>query len=214
MMTLFQYHHCPYCVRADMVANYKNVEHNKVYLLNDDEQSCYELVNAKVVPILQFNDGSAMAESLDIVSKLDELGDSSKMLSPKVVADEIEAILATIKTSTRILTYPRSIKIGLPEFITQSACDYFQIKKEKMIEMSFSQALQQSDKHIKQVNEVLAQLPSLPITHRLSVDDVLIYPALRNLTMVKGLVFPTAIKTYLKHIAILTATELYFSKAI
>jgi glutaredoxin 2 len=37
---------------------------------------------------------------------------------------------------------------------------------------------------------------------------------LRNLTMVKGLVFPTAIKTYLKHIAILTATELYFSKAI
>lgn len=213
-MKLYQYHHCPYCVRADMVANYKNVQHEKVYLLNDDEKSCYDLVNAKMVPILQFDDGSAMGESLDIVAKFDELGDSSKMITPKVVADDIEATLAAIKTSTRILTYPRTIKIGLPEFTTQSARDYFQHKKEKMIEMSFAQAMQVTDKHIDIVNAILAQLPNLPITHRLSMDDVLIYPALRNLSMVKGLVFPTHIKRYIEHIAGLTATQSYFNKAL
>ena len=34
MVTLYQYLHCPYCVRADMVANYLNIEHKKVFLHN------------------------------------------------------------------------------------------------------------------------------------------------------------------------------------
>lgn len=213
-MKLYQYHHCPYCVRADMVANYKNVEHQKVYLLNDDEQSCYDLVNAKVVPILQFDDGSAMTESLDIVAKLDELGDSNKVIKAKKLADEIEAQLAALKTSVRILTYPRSIKIDLPEFATQSARDYFQHKKEKMIEMSFAQALQESAQHIDLVNQLLVRLPDLPISDTLSMDDVLVFPALRNLSMVKGLVFPAAMQNYLGHITALTHSESYFAKAI
>ncbi|MDP5040040.1 MAG: glutaredoxin 2, partial [Paraglaciecola sp.] len=162
-MKLYQYHHCPYCVRADMVANYKNVQHEKVYLLNDDEQSCYDLVNAKMVPILQLDNGTAMGESLDIVAKLDEVGDASKVIAPKATGDEIDAMFAAIKTSTRILTYPRTILIGLPEFATQSACDYFQAKKEKMIEMSFAQAMMMSEKHIEIVNQVLATLPSFSI---------------------------------------------------
>ena len=214
MIKLYQYHHCPYCVRADMVANYKNIQHEKVYLLNDDEQSCYDLVNAKMVPIVQLNDGKAFGESLDIVAKFAEIGDSCKMISPKVLADDIEAQLASIKSSIRILTYPRTIKIGLPEFATQSACDYFERKKEKMIEMTFAQAMQESAQHIEIVNEVLAQLPAMPIIHRLSMDDVLIYPALRNLTMVKGLVFPTRLKNYIEHIAAITHTESYFAKAL
>jgi glutaredoxin 2 len=65
---------CPFCVRADMVANYKQVEHEKVYLPNDDEATCLELIGAKRVPILQLEDGSRMGESLDIAQKLDELG--------------------------------------------------------------------------------------------------------------------------------------------
>ncbi|MGJ8682876.1 glutathione S-transferase N-terminal domain-containing protein, partial [Paraglaciecola sp.] len=117
-MNLYQYDHCPYCVRADMVANYKNVSHEKVYLLNDDEKSCYDLIDAKVCPILQFDDGSCMKESLDIVAKLDELGDKDKVISAKKDADKLEQIFAQIKPAIRILTYPRTILIGLPEFET------------------------------------------------------------------------------------------------
>ena len=130
-MKLYQYDHCPYCVRADMVANYKNIPHQKIYLLNDDEKSCYDLVDAKVCPILQFDDGSAMKESLDIVAKLDELGDSDKLLTSAINSEQYEALFAPIKPSMRILTYPRTILIGLPEFETQSARDYFQNKNRK-----------------------------------------------------------------------------------
>lgn len=197
-----------------MVANYKNVQHEKVYLLNDDEQSCYDLVNAKMVPILQLDNGTAMGESLDIVAKLDEVGDTSKVIAPKATGDEIDAMFAAIKTSTRILTYPRTILIGLPEFATQSACDYFQAKKEKMIEMSFAQAMMMSEKHIEIVNQVLATLPSFSISAVLSMDDILTFPILRNLSMVKGVVFTANTLSYIQHIAALTRSETYFAKAI
>jgi glutaredoxin 2 len=213
-MQLYQYHHCPYCVRIDMVANYKNLQHEKVYLLNDDEQTCFDLLNAKMVPILQFADGSAIGESLDIVAKLDEQGDNNKIITPKVFSDDIDTLFAAVKTSTRILTYPRTIMLGLPEFATQSAKDYFQAKKEKMIDMSFDMAMEISARHLVIVNTVLAKIPILPISQTLSMDDVLVYPNLRNLSMVKGLVFPAAIKHYMEHIAALTKTELYFAKAI
>jgi len=213
-MQLYQYHHCPYCVRVDMVANYKNLQHKKVYLLNDDEQTCFDLLNAKMVPILQFADGSAIGESLDIVAKLDEQGDNNKIITPKVLSDDIDTLFAAVKSSTRILTYPRSIRLGLPEFATQSAKDYFQAKKEKMIDMSFDMAMEISARHLAIVNSVLTKIPALPISQTLSMDDVLVYPNLRNLSMVKGLVFPAAIKHYMEHIAALTMTELYFAKAI
>jgi glutaredoxin 2 len=213
-MQLYQYHHCPYCVRVDMVANYKNLQHKKVYLLNDDEQTCFDLLNAKMVPILQFAEGSAIGESLDIVAKLDEQGDNNKIITPKVLSDDIDTLFAAVKSSTRILTYPRTIRLGLPEFATQSAKDYFQAKKEKMIDMSFDMAMEISARHLAIVNSVLTKIPALPISQTLSMDDVLVYPNLRNLSMVKGLVFPAAIKHYMEHIAALTKTELYFAKAI
>jgi glutaredoxin 2 len=213
-MKIYQYHHCPYCVRVDMVANYKNLQHENVYLLNDDEQTCFDLLNAKMVPILQFADGSAIGESLDIVAKLDEQGDNNKIITPKMHSDDIDTLFAAVKTSTRILTYPRTIMLGLPEFATQSAKDYFQAKKEKMIDMSFDMAMETSARHLVIVNTVLAKIPTLPISQTLSMDDVLVYPNLRNLSMVKGLVFPAAIKHYMEHIAAITMTELYFTKAI
>ncbi|MCF2947384.1 glutaredoxin 2 [Paraglaciecola aquimarina] len=213
-MKLYQYHHCPYCIRADMVANYKNVPHEKVYLLNDDEQSCFDLIGAKVCPILQFDDGTAMKESLDIVAKLDALGDKAKVISALEDGDKFEQLFVKIKPSMRILTYPRTILIGLPEFETQSARDYFEGKKEKMIDMSFEQATMQSAQHIGIVNAVLAQLPELPINADLGMDDILLFPTLRNLSMVKGLNFKPQTLDYMQHIAKLTNSELYLAQAL
>ena len=214
MITLYQYHHCPYCVRADMVANYKNIAHKKVYLLNDDEQSCYDLINAKMVPIVQFDDGEAFGESLDIVARFAQLGDSSKPLTAGTDNTQTDELLNTVKDAVRCLTYPRFIMIDLPEFATQSACDYFRTKKESMLGKSFAQAMAESEQHIVSVNKVLASLPVLPIGPTLSMDDVLAFPALRNLTIVKGLVFPEKLKAYILHIAQLTGIDTYFAKAL
>lgn len=213
-MKLYQYHHCPYCVRADMVANYKNVAHQKVYLANDDEKSCYDLVDAKVCPILQFEDGSAIKESLDIVAKLDDLGDKTQVITSVNKASDYEMLFAPIKPSIRILTYPRSILIGLPEFATQAGCDYFQHKKEAMIGMSFEQAMTETEQHLVVVNQMLAAFPVIAINTALCMDDVILFPMLRNLSMVKGIVFPKQTLEYMQHIVELTNSECYLNRAI
>lgn len=64
-MKLSPHDHCLFCIHADMVAHYKQVEREKIYLSTDDEATCFELIGAKKVPIFQLNDDSRMGESLD-----------------------------------------------------------------------------------------------------------------------------------------------------
>jgi glutaredoxin 2 len=52
MTRIYLYDHCPFCVRATMVAAYKQVPFERVVLLNDDEKTCHDLIGKKMVPIL------------------------------------------------------------------------------------------------------------------------------------------------------------------
>ncbi len=216
-MKLYQYDHCPFCVRADMVANYRQVRHEKVYLLNDDEQTCLTLIGTKMVPILQFDDGSAMGESLDIVRELDRLGPPERPLMPGT--EQPAAILAAFEAAhlaISCLLFPRNIALDLPEFATTAARDYFRHKKEARIGRSFEQALQETARHQACVEQMLSSLPALPATMegRLGLDDVLVYPTLRNLSMVRDLQMPGSIQAYLERIAALTGTHTYFDRAL
>lgn len=219
-MKLYQYHHCPFCVRADMVANYKQVEHEKVFLANDDEQTCFDLIGAKMVPILELDDGTAMAESLDVCARFDELGDPAAVILDARPEQEqtAMALLDGVRKSIHCLLFPRNINLGLPEFASQASRDYFQNKKEAIIEQTFEQALADTDHHKAMVETTLAQLPalSLPADHQqqISWSDVIIYPTLRNLTMVKDLNIPPAVMTYLQQVASVTNTHLYLDHAI
>jgi len=186
-MKLYLYDHCPLCVRAEMVANYKEVPVETLYLLNDDEASCYRLIDAKQVPILEFDDGRAMGESLDIARVLDELGNPARPMRPHGDTAAIREHIEQAGTSINCLLFPRNIAIGLPEFATQAARDYFQSRKEPMIQRPFTQALEETLQHKAAVERMLATLPPLerPSAHggHLGWDDLLLYPTLRNLSM-------------------------------
>ncbi|MDK2777307.1 MAG: glutaredoxin 2 [Pseudomonadota bacterium] len=217
-MKLYVYHHCPYCIRAMMVANYKDISYETVFLLNDDEETCYRLVNAKQVPILEFDQGGAIAESLDIAARFDELGDGGRVIRP---ADDCSAFSAAFSDSgmpINCLLFPRNIALGLPEFMTEDARGYFRTKKEKIIGQSFSQAMTDTRQHKVQVETMLANLPapSLPSHHEntISWDDVMIFPTLRNLTMVAELKIPPTIREYLNQVSQLTGIQLYLDQAI
>lgn len=217
-MKLYLYDHCPFCVRAEMVAHYKQVPVEQVYLLNDDEATCIELIGAKQVPILQFDDGRAMGESLDIARKLDELGNPQRLIRPHGDYLPIQEHINQVRLASWCLMFPRDIALDLPEFATQAARDYFQAKKEQIIQRPFAQALAETSEHKAVVEAMLASLPplDLPSAHddTLSWDDVLLYPGLRNLSMVEGLAFPPAVRAYVEEVARLTETATYFSRAI
>lgn len=217
-MKLYQYDHCPFCVRANMTANYKAVAHEKVYLLNDDEKTCHDLIGAKMVPILQFHEGQAMGESLEIVKTLDELGDKEKKLRPTSYHQTLNPFFDQANFATWCLLFPRNIAIGLPEFATQSAQDYFRQNKEAMISRSFEQAMSETTEHQALVEAILGELPELILPSQydntLSWDDIFIYPGLRNLSMVANLKLPDQIRRYIDEVSEITQTHTYFNKAI
>ncbi|MBI0166836.1 glutaredoxin 2 [Bartonella sp. M0280] len=216
-MKLYYYDHCPFCVRAKMVAGYKQVPVEYIVLLNDDSETCMRLVHKKQVPILEFDDGSAMVESLDIAHKFDEIGEKSRVVSPstdiqKKVTDELSEVSSDINA----LLFPRNVKASLPEFATKSAIEYFQGKKEKNLGKSFDQAMAETAEHKKKVEDKLATLPFHPdnTNENLSWDDVMIFPTLRNLTIVKNIKMPQQLQNYVKHISALTGIQLYYDRAL
>jgi len=216
-MKLFQYDHCPFCVRADMVAKYKRVNFEPVYLLNDDADSCIERVGKKMVPILEI-DGQSMGESLDIAHKLDELGSTDQVIAEGGDSDRFTQPLMSVNRAIFSLLFPRNVQIGLPEFATQSAIDFYRVNKEAMIECSFEQALENSQEHKACVEQALNEIPKLvkPSDRGglLSWDDVMIFPMLRNLTVVKDLKMPEQVVDYIHEVADLTHVELYTDRAI
>jgi glutaredoxin 2 len=217
-MKLYLYDHCPFCVRAEMVAHYKQVPVEQVYLLNDDEASCFTLIGAKQVPILQFDDGRAMGESLDIARKLDEIGNPERVIRPHGDYLPTQEHMNQVRLANWCLLFPRDLALGLPEFATQAARDYFQAKKEQIIQRSFAQALAETAEHKTVVEAMLASLPALPLPSAhgdtLGWDDVLLYPGLRNLSMVRDLAFPPTVRAYVEEVSHLTGTTTYFDRAI
>lgn len=218
MTRLYIYDHCPYCVRATMVANYKQVPFERVILANDDEKSCYDLTGKKELPILE-HEGAVMGESLDICRKLDRIGSAEQVIEPGTeLSARVDAVLSSVSTDRLALSFARITRIGLPEFATESAREYFRRKKESLIKESFEQALANSDGYKARVEAALSALPRLttPLERgdRLSWDDVMIFPHLRSLTLVKDLHFPKQVIEYLNGVAELTGGDLYFDRAI
>lgn len=214
-MKLYLYHHCPYCVRAEMVAGWRGVAVEKVYLHNDDEQAHFDLIGAKMVPILQFDDGRAMGESMDIVAELDVIDTGAPALDPWNDLAAQMSVLDAISHNTRCLLFPRNVRLGLPEFETQSAIDYFTVRKEETIGMSFAEALAETATHKSEVETALAAMPPIPLPGAaLRTGDVFLFPVLRNLTMVKDLAMPDWMRAYVDHVALGAQVETYWDRAI
>lgn len=215
-MKLYVYDHCPFCVRARMIFGLKNLDVEKIILLNDDEDTPISLVGKKVVPILIREDGTAMPESLDIVHYIDEHS-GEKILSSDI-RPEINDWVKQVSQYYNRLTMPRFIALNLPEYATQSAVDYFVKKKTESIG-EFNENLANTAQYLQQLQQDLATLEPLVLSSetlngKLSLEDIIVFPILRNLTCVKGLVYPAKIQDYLVNMAEKSKVDLYSDRAI
>lgn len=218
MSRLYIYDHCPFCVRAMLVAHYKRVSDlEQVVLLNDDEETCHRLIGRKMVPIFE-HQGVAIGESMDIAKLLDDLGAADRKIRPLQLGEAIQPRLQPVQAHSQALCFPRVTRIGMETFATESARAYFRGKKEALLGCSFEQALAETDEHKAVIEKVLAELSPLTLPseqgNTLSWNDVMNFPPLQYLTLVKGLVFPPRLKQWLHEVAELGGVELYFDRAI
>lgn len=215
-MKLYIYDHCPFCVRARMIFGVRDVAVEEVVLPNDDEATPIGMIGAKQVPILQKDNGEYMGESLDIVAYVNELAGFSA-LSP--AREAIEAWLQNVNMTVNALVAPRYVQVGLPEFANQSAIDYF-VQKKEFVYGNFAEHLAKTDEWLATIQQDLLVLSELLLSENfangedLNLDDVLIFPVLRNLTIVRGIQFPSNVLNYLQNMAQKTKVNTYFDVAI
>ena len=215
-MKLYIYDHCPFCVRARMIFGIQQIPVEQIILTNDDEATPIRLIGAKQVPILQKPDGSYMGESLDIVRHIN--AQASQPIS-ETIRPSIQAWADKVGEYYNQLLFPRSIQLGLPEFATPSAVVYFIRKKEAQIGTGIAQMLEQTPALLAQIHNDLQTLASQIHANALngseiSMEDIIIFPMLRNLSMVRNIQFPPIVRDYIANMAERSRVNTYFDRAV
>ena len=196
MYTLYVYEHCPFCIKARMIFGLKDLAFHLEYLLNDDEQGPIGMVGRKVVPILGKN-GQFMAESLDIVAKIDARG------TPLLKGARNPQLGDWLRRGNGPLYrqfLPRAAAAPFPEFATTSARAYFIRNKERM-EEPFATVLRETCMAIETLNPLLAELAPLiqaptAVNGALSYDDIDLFAQLHSFSIIKGLDYPVEVEAY------------------
>ena len=218
-MKLYIYDHCPFCVRARIIFGLRNVPVEEIILLNNDEATPIRLIGAKQVPILQKPDGSHMGESLDIVRYIDELAGQTRL--DETIRPAVQAWFDQVNKYYNHLVMPRDVRLEppLPEFATAEAIAYFVQKKEQNIG-SFEQNLAETHTYLERIHLALPELAALlgeqPYLNGSApgMEDIIIFPVLRNLTLVKGIAFPAKLQAYIERLSAESKVPLYSERAL
>lgn len=216
-MKLYIYDHCPFCVRARMIFGLRGLPLETENLMNDDEATPIGMIGAKQVPILQKEDGSYMGESLDIVRYVDEQAGQGRLKED--IRPELQAWLDKVGEYNNKLVQPRTVKIGLPEFATPEAVKYFVDKKEQNIG-NFETNLNKTAQYLERINADLLELDGLisnegvGVNGEAAMEDILLFPILRNLTVTRGIEWPQNVMDYLMRMSEAGGVDLYFDRAL
>lgn len=216
MTTLYVYDHCPYCVKARMIFGLKNIPFKLNIIPNDDEPTPVSMVGKKMMPILKKKDGGFIPESMDIVHYIDRQYGPEILTGP--TNPQIDKWLNTVGVYLNHLLMPRYVKSDLAEFPTRAARDYYQAKKEAVIG-SFADNLAKTPELVKKANcDLFALSDLLESEHAcngaLSTDDIHLFPALRGLSIVKGVNYLPKVDAYRKRMAQKSQINLFDDIAI
>jgi glutaredoxin 2 len=160
------------------------------------------MIGKKMAPILE-DEGHFLAESMDIVARIDGLRDE------RVLTGKTNPLVGDwIKDGTKTayaLAMPRWASAPLPEFATPEARAFFTKNKEAIIG-PFSDRPAESAHLIEATNlslkalEPLVQSPDA-VNGELSTDDIHLFAHLRALSIVSGIAYPHAVDVYRKRMS-------------
>lgn len=125
-MKLYHYVHCPFCVRVRMGFGFLGTQYESIVTAYDDEATPIRLTGKKMLPIIEYDDGTTQNESLDLIKRQDtKLSLGWDELAANL--EELNLLLDKIGGHVHNLAMP--YWIWTPEF-NESSRKYFQTKKE------------------------------------------------------------------------------------
>lgn len=217
---LLVYDHCPFSMRVRHCLGIKNIKHELVWLMNDDVSTPTALVGKKVVPIFQPEGplGPSLVESLDIVKFIDSdsrFGETN-MIRPSSGRTDISLWMNETDDAFSRLTKVRFSRTTVPEFTFSDSRNYYIANHPFKTEpFSFNENFELSHKYIDILQSQLEELASMIFCKEycteggISIDDVELFPKLRQLTIVKSLQLPQKIREYVVYHANVSEMPLY-----
>ncbi len=213
LMKLYIYDHCPFCVRARMIFGFKKIAVEEIILLDSDIETPTKMIGRKMVPILQKNDGSYLPESLDIVRYIDQL--KEPQYASGEMSTEIDNWYKAVSSTVSKLVTPRFTESEFPETNTPEAkATYIQ---------RVSKFHGDLDVLRKETHTLLIELePHMDLldlwlekrdVNTVDINDFIIFPVLRSLSIVKEISFSTNIHNYMNKISKATEINLLFTQA-
>ncbi len=194
MITLYHYLHCPFCIRIRLVLGFLDVPYKSVVLDYDDELTPVNLCGAKMLPIIQKEDGTCMNESMDIIDYIDK----ESILSS---SEECHNFLTNISKELFALSMP--YMIYSPEF-NESSRDYFRKKKESGSRGPFTNLVKDFEnlnkEFSKKMNKFEQELKPFYQSEKIGLDDLLIASHLWGMYLVPEFQFSNKIHEYLQKI--------------
>lgn len=212
-----------------MIFGLKNIPHRLIFMSYDDADTPKGLIGKKLAPILHLPGEKPMAESMDIVKKLDlDTRWGPPVLQPATGRQDLAAFDANHWPAIRNLVHTRFMHAPLPDLALRGAREYFMQKhplEDPATNIRVSQdvwdnSYDQAQKHalyehhlndktrIGHLNEKV-----LPILEEflhseeavsapgLGFDDVVLFCRLRYVTLVKGAQLGTKAAAYLENMS-------------
>ncbi|HHR6137017.1 TPA: glutaredoxin 2 [Providencia alcalifaciens] len=213
-MKLYIYDHCPFCVRARMIFGLKKVAVEEVILLDNDIETPTRMIGRKMVPILQKDDGSYLPESLDIVRYIDQL--SEPRLAIGNINPEIDNWYKAVSSTVSKLVTPRFTESEFPEIATSEAKATYIQRVSKFHGDDLSVLRKETHTLLIELEPYLDLLDVwLEKRNKALVDinDFIIFPVLRSLSIVKEIGFSTTIHDYMDRTSKVTGINLLFNQA-
>jgi len=211
-MRLYIYEHCPFCSRARMIFGLKGLPFETTVVMEGDAETPTRLIGRKAVPILEKADGTHMGESMDIVRHVDA-ADGRPLLSG--LGDErIQAWCKDAWPLVLKLAIPRFTRGDFAELSTPQARAAYLAREEKAFG-NLDLLMQQSPSFIAEMSTRLQALaPLLQGRETMDEADIVLYPILRCLSIVRGLDFPPAVRGYMSRLEHESGVELLFRQAM
>lgn len=237
--TLYNYDHCPFCVRVRLALGFKNVKHNLIFMANDDVHMPSELVGKKIAPIMTFpvddvdKEDLIMMESMDIIEFIesDERFGPTNVLGPASGRTDLKGWQNSVKNLLRTLQRPRYVATGLlPEFQQLDSRHGFITKhplppfdKPEWSEIDFAEKLSiyaeamanDPTCMIEELNAKLVELDDMVFCDMycteggLSLDDIDLWARLRSISIISDVEWPDGLRRYMDNLSELGDVALY-----
>ncbi len=211
-MKLYVKEHCPFSTRARTIFGLKGLPVELSVIMEGDAATPTALVGRKVVPILQKDDGTAMAESMDIVRYVDGLSSPRILTEPK--REEIEAWCTEARPIAARLAIPRMTRSTFKENATDAARQAY-LERETNAFGDLDALFEQTPALVAQMTPLLQRLEALiDDWEGWSETDLVLYSTVRMLTIVKPIALGPKAKAFAEKTAALGGVALLYDRAI